>query len=376
MKNIHIIHLVESNKRHEWLENLISLLNTKGFSQTLISVEPQGAISAFLSDNYPNIYVNKKRQHRLNIFTGVREVIRSRKKDSTNIVFALGHPAAVITGVASCLIRTNFVFSHMQQPHYFEYMKPKWKGVLHSLLYRFYLHRASLIHSLSKEVAQNLIRYRVNQKRILSVFIGVDFSKIHRQLLDESVHLALPQGSPKILMVGRLAPEKNYEMAFRAFALFLNNNPQALMLIAGHGPQKKQLDSLAKRLNIINNVHFLGFVENVPALMSKVDVLLHLATTESYGQIYIEAVLSGLPIICTPTGVAIDFAEEKNIDIHISNNDSEKGIADNLEYCLSNIKINSLDRDARFSSQYKHDEQYVFAQIASGFARFSRTLES
>ena len=376
MKSIHIIHFVESNNRHEWLENLISLLNAEGFTQTLISVEPQGAISAYLSDNYENIYVNTKRQHRLNVFTGVREVIRSRRRDSINVVFALGHPAAVITGVASCLVRTNFVFSHMQQPHYFDYMKPKWKGILHTLLYRFYLSRASLIHSLSQEVTQSLIKHGVNQERILSVFIGVDFSKIHRQLLDESVDLVLPQVSPKILMVGRLAPEKNYEMAFRAFALFLKNNSQALILIAGDGPLKKALNSLAKQLNITNSVHFLGYVENVPALMSKVDVLLHLATTESYGQIYIEAVLSGLPIVCTATGVAIDFAEDKNIDIHISTNDSEKGIADNLEYCLSNIKISPLDRDARFSSQYKHDEKYVHTQIVNNFAKFSIALDS
>ena len=375
MKNIHIIYFVESNKRHEWLENSISLLNAKGFSQTLISVEPQGEMTAYLLDNYPNIDVNRMRQLKLNIFTGVREVMRSRKKDSTNIVFALGHPAAVITGVASCLVRTNFVFSHMQQPHYFEYMKPKWKGVLHTLLYRFYLQRVSLIHSLSQEVEQSLIKYHVNKKRILSVFIGVDFSKIHRQLLDESVHLVLPQGSPKILMVGRLAPEKNYEMAFRSFALYLKNKPDALMLIAGQGPLKEQLESLAQLLNITNSVHFLGYVENIPALMSKVDVLLHLATTESYGQIYIEAVLSGLPIVCTPTGVAIDFAEDKNIDIHISNNDSEKGIADNLEYCLSSIKNNSLDIAARFSSQYEHDEKYVHEQIANGFAKFSRAFD-
>ncbi len=375
MKNIHIIHFVESNNRHEWLENLMSLLDAEGFTQTLIPVEPQGAISTFLADNYKNIYVNRNRMRRLNVFTGVREVIRSRRRDSINVVFALGHPAAVITGIASCLVRTNFVFSHMQQPHYFEYMKPKWKGVVHTLLYRFYLSRASLIHSLSQEVTQSLIKHGVNQERILSVYIGVDFSKIHRQLLDKSVDLVLPQGYPKILMVGRLAPEKNYEMAFRSFAIFLKNNPQALMLIAGRGPLRLQLDSLATQLNIAGSVHFLGYIENVPALMSKVDVLLHLATTESYGQIYIEAVLSGLPIVCSPTGVAIDFVEDKNIDIQISNNNSEKGIADNLEHGLASIKNSSVDRAARFSFQYKHDEKYVHAQIANGFVKISKALD-
>lgn len=376
MKNIHIIHFVESNKRHEWLERLISLLNEKEFSQTLISIEPQGAISTFLLNNYPKVCVNRIRQNRLNIFTGVKEIIRSRKKNSINIVFALGHLAAVTTGIASCLVRTNFVFSHMQQPHYFDYMKPKWRGMLHNLLYRLYLKRASLIHSLSQEVEQKLIKYRVNEKKILSVFIGVNFDKIRHQLLEEDFKLFIPQGSPKILMVGRLAPEKNYEMAFCSFAQFLKNNPQALMLIAGDGQLKEQLIDFVKQLNISDNVHFLGHVKSVVALMSKVDVLLHLATTESYGQIYVEAILSGLPIVCTPTGVAMDFAEDKNIDIHIIKDNSVVSVVDRLEYCLSNSNKSSFNRDARFSSLYKHDEKYVHAQIADSFAKFLIGVDS
>jgi len=371
MKNLHIIHFVESNNRHEWLENLISLLDEKGFSQTLVSIEPPGAISSYLSNNFPHMQVKKMRRYRLNIFTGVREVIKSRKKNSTNIVFALGHPAAVITGITSCFVSTNFVFSHMQQPHYFELMKPKWKGTIHTLLYRFYLHRADLIHSLSQEVKDNLVKYRINQKKVISINIGVNFDKIHRELVDKKVYFTLPEGSPKILMVGRLAPEKNYETALRAFATFLENRPRAILLIAGEGPMKERLKSLAVHLLVSHNVHFLGYIENIPSLMAKVDVLLHLATTESYGQIYIEAVLSGLPIVCTPTGVSINLMKEETANVFVLKNDSKNGISESLDFCLTNFKYSSFDRFAQFSLHHEHDEKYVHKQIADSFLTVS-----
>lgn len=370
MKNLHIIHFVESNNRHEWLENLISLLDAEGFSQSLVSIEPQGAISSYLSNNFPHIHVKKVRKYRLNIFTGVIEVIQSRKKNSINIVFALGHPAAVITAITSCFVRINFVFSHMQQPHYFELINPKWKGTIHTILYKFYLDRADLIHSLSGEVSNHLMRYGVDQRKILSINIGVNFDKIYRELNDKKVYFTLPEGTPKILMVGRLAPEKNYEIALRAFALFLDSRPQALLLIAGEGPMKQRLKSLAQDLCVTHNVHFLNYIENIPSLMARVNVLLHLATTESYGQIYIEAVLSGLPVVCTPTGVSVSLMKEESANIFVSKNDSEQRISENIDYCLANIKKSSFDRSARFSLYYEHDEKYVHRQIADGFLNF------
>jgi glycosyltransferase involved in cell wall biosynthesis len=375
MRNIHIIHVVESNKRHEWLENLLSLLNAREFSQTFISVEPAGEISAYLLERFPSIHVNRAREHRLNIFTGVQEVIKSKDKNSLNVVFALGHPAAIITGIASCFVRTNFVFSHMHQPHYFDYMEPKWKSVLHSSLYRFYLRRATIIHSLSLEVLKNLNKYHVEAERILSVYIGVDFRKINRQLRERKITIGPPGNFPKVLMVGRLSPEKNYERALHAFAQFLKTRPQALLLIAGQGPLEKKLVNLAKQLNISSHVHFLGYIENIPAIMSEVDVLLHLATTESYGQVYIEAVLSGLPIVCTPTGVALDLMEDEVADIHVCRNDSAQEINDVLEYCLSNVQDSSIDQAARFAKYYEHDENYVHEQIANSFVKFLKARD-
>ena len=48
MNSTHVIHLVESGDRHDWLEKLIACLDRKGVSQTLITLEPDGNLYAYL----------------------------------------------------------------------------------------------------------------------------------------------------------------------------------------------------------------------------------------------------------------------------------------------------------------------------------------
>ena len=370
MNSIHIIHLVESGDRHDWLEKLIACLDRKGVSQTLITLEPDGKIYTYLLNEYPKLQIIKSHKKRLNSITGTLEVLRARKGNSINLIFALGHPAAFVAAIASLFPRSKFIFSHMQQPNYFKLMKPRWRGVIHDFIYNLYLTQASLIHSLSGEVTEFLIKKDVSSKKIFRVNIGVNFDGIREKLFTEDLTLTIPPGSPMILMVGRLAPEKNYVLAFDAFTVFLRGNPQAQLLIAGVGPQAEELRVIAKELGISKNVLFLGYIGNVPRLMARADLLLHLATTESYGQIYIEAMLSKLPIVCSRTGVAIDFIESKVPNIYVANELSVEGIVKKIELGLKK-EIDSPNVNANPFLVFKdHDEKVVHERIADSFINF------
>ena len=97
MNSIHVIHLVESGDRHDWLEKLIACLDRKGVSQTIITLEPDGNLYAYLLNEYPKLQVVKSHRKRLNLVTGTLEVLGARKGNSVNLIFALGHPAYATT---------------------------------------------------------------------------------------------------------------------------------------------------------------------------------------------------------------------------------------------------------------------------------------
>ena len=371
MNSPHVIHLVESANRHEWLEKLVESLEKKGVSQTLITLEPDGNMYDYLLQNYPSLKMIRSHKKRLNPVSGTIEVLRARRRDRTSLVFALGHPAALIAGIATFFPGVKLIFSHMQQPNYFRLMKPRWRGIIHDFIYNFYIGRASLIHSLSSEVTEFLTMKGVSPRKIFTVNIGVNFEGIREKLDAEDPGMSIPAGWPLILMVGRLAPEKNYVLAFETFATFLGNNPGALLLIAGVGPQEEDLKLLAKKLGIRENIFFLGYIQNVPRVMAEADLLLHLATTESYGQIYIEAILSQLPIVCSRTGVAIDLLKNKVSSISIVEGLSVESVIQSLDSCLRNRVVSPITNENPFIVFQEHDEKKVHERIASNFINFA-----
>ena len=80
MKPIHVIHLVESRNRHDWLEKLIEQLQKNGVSQSLITLESDGAIKDFLSQKYPKLHLVGTHRKRLGVLAGVMEILGARKK--------------------------------------------------------------------------------------------------------------------------------------------------------------------------------------------------------------------------------------------------------------------------------------------------------
>ncbi len=76
------------------------------------------------------------------------------------------------------------------------------------------------------------------------------------------------------------------------------------LLIAGDGPERRRLSSLAKSLGADKSVEFLGVVNDVPALWRRCDVAAVPSDTfiESFSMVTLEAMACGKPIVATRNG--------------------------------------------------------------------------
>jgi glycosyltransferase involved in cell wall biosynthesis len=99
--------------------------------------------------------------------------------------------------------------------------------------------------------------------------------------------------------VGRLVEQKDYPTQLRAFALAAARVPSLRMAIAGDGPLRPALERLARELAIANRVRFLGYQDDVPALLRSVDLFALASKFEPFGVALIEAKAAGLPIVAT-----------------------------------------------------------------------------
>ena len=112
--------------------------------------------------------------------------------------------------------------------------------------------------------------------------------------------LGIPDNHNVLLNLGRLGTEKNLEELLSFFADALQYDRHLTFMIVGDGPDKANLEKMAKELGISNNVIFTGMVNpaEVQFYYQLADVFVNASTSETQGLTYIEAAANGLPLLC------------------------------------------------------------------------------
>jgi len=104
-----------------------------------------------------------------------------------------------------------------------------------------------------------------------------------------------PGDPPLALAVGRLHPNKGFALLLEAMAL----TREVRLVIAGDGPLRGELEQSARDLGIVERVRFLGWREDVPALLAQADLLVCPSLHEPLGNVVIEAWSAAVPVIAT-----------------------------------------------------------------------------
>jgi glycogen synthase len=147
---------------------------------------------------------------------------------------------------------------------------------------------------------------------------GVDENRVH--IIPPGVNPSLFEGPfedpfagvgrPRVLFVGRLAPQNGLGTLVAAAGLL--EDPSAQVLLVGNGPERKALEWESKRIGIADRVHFVGFVahERLPAVLAHADLLVLPSIYEELGTVLLEAMQAGLPIVACKTGGIPDVIED------------------------------------------------------------------
>ena len=111
--------------------------------------------------------------------------------------------------------------------------------------------------------------------------------------------LGLPEDCRVIIMVARLHPIKNHSLFLESFAGILERCPNTHVLIVGDGECLHDLILQSKMLKIDNNVHFLGYREDVSNLLKLSDVFVLCSKTEGLPISLLEACAAEVPVLIT-----------------------------------------------------------------------------
>jgi|TARA_R110002074_G_scaffold351764_1_gene522985 glycosyltransferase involved in cell wall biosynthesis len=105
-----------------------------------------------------------------------------------------------------------------------------------------------------------------------------------------------------VLGVGRLSAEKGFDRLLEAFAVLRQSHESSGLIIIGEGKQRAVLEKQVSDLGLRNCVLLPGYVDEVPAVMKRSDVLCMPSLTEGLPITLLEAMAVGIPIVACDVG--------------------------------------------------------------------------
>jgi glycosyltransferase involved in cell wall biosynthesis len=177
-----------------------------------------------------------------------------------------------------------------------------------------------------------------------------------------------PQGDREfqILYVGRLIYWKGLHLGLKAFAQFHAKQQNSRLTVVGSGADRKWLHNLAQQLGIADAVDWIDWMpqDRVLQFYSRHDAFLFPSLHDSSGNVVLEALSQGLPVICLDLGgpgVMVDescgrVVKTKDVDEQVV----IQALSDALKELAENTKLSvQLSRGAMMRSQEYQWEQLV-----------------
>lgn len=182
----------------------------------------------------------------------------------------------------------------------YEYLRScaRWLGE-HDPFVRMAAKRANLALTKTQETAQRLKSLGAPQVITMSE-VAWPFEEIQQLAI-----IPARSGNPfRLLSLGRLLHWKGFHLGLRAFARFVREFPQSEYWLVGDGPERRNLEWLARDLGVADRVHFWGALPRAEALkkLAECDVLVHPSLHDSGGWVCVEAMAAGKPVICLDLG--------------------------------------------------------------------------
>lgn len=215
------------------------------------------------------------------------------------------------------------------------------KGILFRNLKRFVLSRINGLTVVSRAMRETAQRLGASNVMTEVIPMGVDLKTSFVPSGRTGVRRA-----GRLLFVGRLVEKKGLIFLIRAMPAILKAHPEADFLIAGSGPEEKNLRAETKRLNLQGKITFSGPIENsgLPALYQSSEIVVFpsvIATDgdqEGFGLVQVEALGCECGVVATDLPAIRDIIIDGKTGLIVPQRD-ESALATKIVYLLDHPEI-------------------------------------
>ncbi len=217
----------------------------------------------------------------------VSAIRRSLREIRPDVVLSFMPETNVLVLLASARLKVPVVVTEHADPRK-KRMRRVWKG-LRRVVYR-------------------------SASRVVSVSDGVDdffgwLPEAKRSVIPNPVDLAeidLQPGEPMgfdwaraVIAMGRLEPEKGFDLLIRAFGRLAADFPDWGLVILGEGTRRGELESLVAEQGLSERVRLPGVLDNPFPTLKRAGLFVLSSRSEGFGNVLVEAMACALPVIAT-----------------------------------------------------------------------------
>jgi glycosyltransferase involved in cell wall biosynthesis len=249
-----------------------------------------------------------------------KKLLRQQSFDIINTHFALpsgpvGHALARFGGIPNVLtVHGGDIYdpSKFTSPHRHPLLKT-WTRSL--------LSKADKVVGQSKNTLENVHKYYTSDLDSVRIPLGIDPPPM---VSEDKFDYEFGEDEVRLITVGRLVPRKASIQLIRMMNVL--KGTRAKLIIVGSGPEEKMLKAEVRASKLEDQVLFTGFVSDEEKfwLLQRSDIYVSSSQHEGFGLVFLEAMASGLPVVCYDHGGQTDFLQNDRNGYVVPLNDLEE----------------------------------------------------
>ncbi|MCK8816305.1 glycosyltransferase [Natroniella sulfidigena] len=333
--------------------NLLKGFDKLEFDLTLIVVDKEGLFSFQISEEVQFIELEKDR-----VLTSVFELAKIFKEQNPDIIFSHLNYANIIAVMAAKLARVK---SKIIVTEHSNYLAGKKKNKIRKKFFDFLLKMTykltDKIVTVSDGVAKSLklAGFEGEKYDFKTIYNPIVTTELFEKKNNEVKHSWINNPDIKVIIaVGNLREAKDYPTLIKSFSIAKKKVNNLKLIVLGEGKKRKELEKLISELELNDDIELIGFVDNPFAYMSKADLFVLSSQWEGFGNVIVEAMACGCPVISTDCPYGPNEIIDNGENGILTSVGNEKEIAEKIILLLTNedlrinIRMNGLKRAKDF----------------------------
>jgi len=263
------------------------------------------------------------------------------KKEKIELVHAQGFLSGILSYIIKKITKIPYIITIQSADFSVYHRNLNFKPIVHfyGKLEKTIFKNAIFCHAISKHLEKHFHKYGI-QKTIV-IPNGADIEKFRPDLNKTITRKKLGFDTKNLIICVSRLEHKNGTHDLIAAANYLKQQINDFkIVICGSGSQKEQLEKMIEEFELGDRIFLLGSIlySKIPQYVAAADIFIRPSLAEGFGNVFIEAMATGIAVIGTPVGGIVDFIRNRETGLFCEP-ENPKDIAEKIKLLIDDKEL-------------------------------------